>query len=198
MKLDKSRLKYLGLGLAKVALLGLLHSFVTSAIAWTYQKWFDIFINSDSDSLNRAVQLEKLEGTDISFLTVFINPQNINSSQVKNIDINLFNELYLPFAIFLLVGSYFFKDDKRNILKLSFILLFILWFKNILIVYDNYTYPEFALVELPTLFSGIVYYFNSLVANVGQSLSLMIASIFCVVIIAQNLGNVLVNKSDRK
>jgi hypothetical protein len=184
--INKKGILYSAVALSVIILVGLFYDHVDMLIAWSYQSWFDIFINPDRDILLRYVDIQQLEGTFISFLTYFINPADVNLSQVKNIDINLFNEIYLPISIYSVIASFFLIKDKKTPIIIGLVLLIILWLKNLIVVYDNYSYPEYALVELPRVISGFVYYSNSLIEKVGQSLSLMMATVALVVLLALN------------
>lgn len=185
--INKKGILYSAIALSVIILLGLFYDQIDLLTAWSYQSWFDIFINPDKDVLLRYVDIQQLEGTFISFLTYFINPVDVNLSQVKNIDINLFNEIYLPISIYSVIASYFLIKDKKTPVIIGLVLLIILWLKNLIVVYDNYSYPEYALVELPRVISGFVYYANSLIEKVGQSLSLMMATVALVVLLALNV-----------
>ncbi len=157
-----------------------LESIITNILIYTYQVWFDFFINSNGQELLRQVDIISKNSGEITFLTAFIDLSNINQSPVKNTDIVIFNEIILPIIFYLSFIILFIKRHLKYISISFFTLLFILWFKVIITIYDNYSHPDFILKELIFPFSQIVYYTNSLLSYVGTSFSLMLSVIFIV------------------
>lgn len=155
-----------------------LDELITSIISSLYSSWFEFFINSNGQELLRQVNVSVAE-TDVKFDIAFVNPNDVASSTVKSIVINMFNEFVFPMIVYFTICSPFIKKQKlKSYLLFSLLFLAILFVKNILQVYDNYSYPEYALVDLGFPSSKIVYYYNSLIENVGYSLNLMIVAVF--------------------
>lgn len=175
----------------------LVEAIITDLFIFTYQKWFDFFINSNGQELLRQVEIQSKESGVITFLTAFIDLSNISKSPVKNIDIELFNEIALPLIFFVAaVFSFVNRTNYKQVLLFFIILFILLWFKNIIVIYDNYTHPEYILKDIIFPFKQLVYYTNSILQKVGTSFSMMISVIFVVIFITlktEILGKIIKN-----
>lgn len=163
----------------------LLENIITDFLVYTYQIWFDYFINSIGQELLRQVDITNSEAGIIKFLIAFVNIQNISASQVKNIEIEVFNEIGLPILFYISTLSIFLnKQNYKQFIVFLILLFLILWLKNIIVIYDNYTHPEYILKDLVFPIKQIVYYTNSVLQKVGTSFSMMISVILIVIFIS--------------
>lgn len=175
----------------------ILENIITDVLVYTYQIWFDIFINSNGQELLRQVDITNSEPGIIKFLTAFVNIQDISASQVKTVEIELFNEIGLPIIFFISAIFIFInKTNYKQFIIYFFILLLFLWLKNVIVIYDNYTHPEYILKDIIFPFKQLVYYTNSILQKVGTSFSMMISVIFVVIFITlktEILGKIIKN-----
>ena len=170
-----------------IGLYFLLENVLLDILAYTYQSWFDFFINSNGQELLRQVEVNVNQIGELSFLTAFIDLSNISKSPVKNVEVNIFNEIALPIIFF--ISSIFILINKSNykqFIVYFFILLLLLWLKNIIIIYDNFTHPDYILKDLIFPFKQIVYYVNSILQKVGTSFSMMVSVVSVVAFITFN------------
>lgn len=149
--------------------------------------WFDNFVNNDTE-MNRNVSFAKGQSeydilVNISYLDKFdANHNNI----VKYVGINTLNECYIP-VCFLLSLVIALPYSKKNLIKASIWAYIIahtyVVFKLFTIIYDNYSYPEYALSKLPFGISSIVYFYNWILTETGNNTAFLIP-IFVALIIA--------------
>lgn len=173
--------------IALIFIYSIIETLITDILVYTYQIWFDFFINSNGQELLRQVEIQSKESGVITFLTAFIDLSNISKSPVKNIDIELFNEIALPLIFFVAaVFSFVNRTNYKQVLLFFIILFILLWFKNIIIIYDNYTHPDYILKDLIFPFKQIVYYTNSILQKVGTSFSMMVSVVIVVVFVTFN------------
>lgn len=159
---------------------------ITSLFAWTYRLWFDFFINSIGQELLRQVDINSVNGS-LNFLTAFVNLNDLNNIPVRTTEIEIFNEIILPINLFISLSIYFI--NKRNIkvfLIYLVVLIFTLWMKNIAVIYDNFNNPEYILKDLIFPIKQFVYYFNSLLTNVGTTFGIMLSLIFAIIFLVLN------------
>lgn len=184
--------KYLKYGLPLFSFLIILffanifEDIITSFFAWTYRLWFDFFINSIGQELLRQVDINSVDGS-LKFLTAFVNLNDLNNIPVRTTEIEIFNEIILPINLFISLSIYFIH--KRNIkvfLIFLVVLIFSLWLKNIAIIYDNFNNPEYILKDLIFPIKQLVYYFNSLLTNVGTTFGIMLSLIFAIIFLVLN------------
>jgi len=149
-------------------------------LVYTFKIWFDFFINSNGEELLRQVDIVSKRSGEISFLTAFIDLYNFEQSPVKIIDIVVFNEFVLPIIFYISFVIIFIKKNIKFFILSLFSLVFLLWIKIVISIYDNYSHPDFILKELSFPFSQIVYYTNAILSYVGTSFSLMLSVIFVV------------------
>lgn len=120
-------------------------------------------------------------------------PANL-SGQQKVIAVNINLEYYLPITLlfsFIIAFNTKLKDKILKLLIGEFILFLYLTFKIIAVAFDNYNYPESAIIEINGIFGGMVYYFSSLLNVVGNSPNFILPLIICVVIFYKELGKYL-------
>lgn len=159
---------------------------ITTFYAWTYRQWFDFFINSIGQELLRQVDINSVDGS-LKFLTAFVSLNDLNNIPVRTTEIEIFNEILLPINLFISLSIYFI--NKRNIkvfLIYLVVLIFSLWMKNIAVIYDNFNNPEYILKDLIFPIKQFVYYFNSLLTNVGTTFGIMLSLIFAIIFLVLN------------
>lgn len=143
---------------------------ISLLLSSTYSGWFDYFINNNGQELLRQVNLLN-NGVDLNFQIAFVNIYDVASSTVKNVEIDLFIEFLFPLLMLLSLSIPFInKSNYKSSLIIILVGIFLFWIKNIIQIYDNYSYPDYVLVDLSFPFSQIVYLTNSLLEKIGSQL----------------------------
>ena len=182
-----------------LTIFSLFESYIITFLNTLWQYWFDVFINSDQESLKRFVEVNHKEGESLlNFNIIFINALNPNASEVKTVSINIFNEMIICFSLTTALVSTFRINKKRLIKYLTssstLVLLYIL-IKFLILIYDNYSYPEFSLIELTGIKSIIVFYGNIFLEKTGYSSNLIIPILIWIILaVKSNEWNELTNK----
>jgi hypothetical protein len=156
----------------------LFESYIISFLNTVWQYWFDFFINSQQESLKRLVEVNYTEGESLlNFNIIFVNRLDPNSSQIKTVSINIFNEMIICFSLTTALVSTFRMNKNRLIKYLissSIMVLMYILIKFLILIYDNYSYPEFSLIELTGFKSIIVFYGSIFLEKTGYSSNLII------------------------
>lgn len=151
---------------------------ITKFHSTLYNHYFDYIINSNKYKLNRIVECSVIKEETLRIAIVFVNPKDFNNSIVKNIDISIINELIIPLALIILLSLIFSTNIKITLLS-TFIVYIFLLLKILIIIYDNND-PKFQLIEL-NLTSGLVYYSNKLIAEIGMQINYLIVIVVWVI-----------------
>ena len=122
------------------------------------------------NQVGTEVDVNQLSDYIIQFNIAFVNIQNIEDSVVKGISVDLMSEFFFPVALLiaLLIPYLNFKNWIKYVIGILISSSFF-FFKIIIMVYDNYSSPEYSLVDLSFPIHQIVYFVNSLVVEVGSS-----------------------------
>lgn len=100
----------------------------------------------------------------------YLNSKLAGTQKVIAVNMNL--EYYLPiillFSLIIAYKTNYKVKIKKLIIGESMLLIYLL-FKIVAVAFDNYNYPESAIIELNGLFGGMVYHFSHLLNIVGNS-----------------------------
>lgn len=150
-------------------------------------------INKNSEYNRKVSILKDATNKDaIVVSAVYLDKSNTDGSMpVKHISVNIFNEYYAPISLLLAltIASLFSVNKKIKTILISLSLGGIFFsFKLFASSIDNYSNPEFALVQLPFFINGLVYSYNYFISLTGAS------SNFVIIVIIWLLSSI--NKDD--
>lgn len=134
--------------------------------------WFESKINTHFE-YNRRVVIKKRENSDteIHLQMAFQDKRNPNGTIIaKDIYSDLRNEAVMPmiFVLALIIATPLGMRRKLISLAIGFTLILLyIYFKLYVFAYDNYSHPDFTLIELSPLVSGVVYYGNKFLEATG-------------------------------
>jgi hypothetical protein len=147
---------------------------------------FDTAINKNYE-LNRYVEIMKKANTatQIHLQTVFQDKKNPNGTLIaKDIYTDIRREALIPtiFLLALVIATPLKLKRKIISIIVAFVLINLyVFFKLYTFAYDNYSYPEFQLIELSALVSPIVYGANFFFEMTGSSTIVIIPVIIWIV-----------------
>jgi hypothetical protein len=137
--------------------------------------------------LNRFVEINKKSGTEtqIHLKTVFQDKTNPDGSLIaKDIYTDLRREALIPtiFLLALIIATPLGLKRKVISLLIGFILIhFYIYFKLYTFAFDNYSYPEFQLIELSPIISSVVYASNFFFEMTGSSTIVIVPIVIWVI-----------------
>lgn len=150
--------------------------------------------NFKSDSRAYSKYDYNVTNQNADFCAIFYSIQTIDDSDFrKNIIINMNLEYYLPLALFLSLTIALNLNCKSKIKRLilgDFIILIYLIFKIIATAYDNYNYPEYAIMELKGIFGSVVYYYNYFLNFAGAGPNFIIPVCVWFLLFIEDINNV--------
>lgn len=155
----------------------------TSLLINQGNSYFESKVNKNYE-YNRRVKITKKESTEtiIHLQMAFMDKRNPDGSIIaKDIYSDMRNEAILPmlFLFSLIIATPLQFRRKMIALILGFILINIyIYIKLYVFAYDNYTHPDFSLIELSPLVSGFVYYGNKFLESTGASTNVIFPVIF--------------------
>lgn len=172
-------------------------SFITIALILNNLFISELYINSTINNgnsyfteninkkyeLKREVKIERANDNpdEIILSTIYYDRKNPEGGfPAKNIRINLNYEGLLPILLVVVLTLSIPINPKRKIISaLIGLILMNLYvvFKLYAFAFDNFSEPDYTLVELPYLIGGIVYYYNYFISISGYSFNLVIAVI---------------------
>ena len=141
--------------------------------------YFEKAINKNP-SLNRNVKIQNTEDRplDAQVQIIYYDKKDENGNFiVKTIGTDLRREALLGFVFLTALIFSFPFGFKNNIVKflIGLIILYLfLFFKLYVFVFDNFNYPEYALMQLPPITSFIVYWTTYFFNVVGSNTNVMI------------------------
>lgn len=125
------------------------------------QYWFDTFINDEYQALKRYVEIKPDGEGKINYNIARPVESDPSISEVKTVEINMVEGSITAFSVGL---AFCIATPVRIIKKLKFTALGMIVlsgmtsFKYLVLIYDNYSHPEFILIEdLPFIMDEIVY-----------------------------------------
>lgn len=139
-----------------------------------YQSHFDTSINDHRYELNRMVEVVK-GNQRIKFNLYFVDPTNFDNSTVKNVEIKVFNEILFPLTLLISLFISIYFNYKRFTLGIL-VMILLLYFKVLIVVYDNYSYPDFILKDLSLLYYP-VYLGNILITEIGAAINILLVAL---------------------
>ena len=163
----------------------LIDQYIIMTLKSIFQIWFDQFINSNGRELLRQVDI-----------VAFVDINNLHDIPVRTTSVDILNEFAFPMILFISLMSAFWKElSKIRFFSSILTVLFLLFFKIIIMVYDNYTNPDYILVDLDFPMKQAVYYINSLINEIGTSLNIVLVLVLFLVVNKESLFEVLNSKS---
>ena len=186
--------------------------FVFGFLIISNQILIGIFTQPVIEPVKSVIKSNLIKGRQVSYnmknpVTLIISnvyydkPNPDNSFPQKQIEINIFNEIYLPFIFWLsLTLAIPFRMTKLfRTFSIGLILIYLyLFFKIFAIIVDNYNYPDFIIVNMNGLVDNMVYYFNFFLNKTGASTNAILPLIIWLLsLIDKNTPELLSSKFDR-
>ena len=163
-----------------------------NVIAKLNQTLLDEFVNEKFEFVKKA-ECKLSEDNFIIIVSTFYPKEGGDSIRQMNTQIDIFNEFVL--GVFLIVAlsiSIPIVLWKRLVVLVASVSLgsLIYFLKIQIIIFDNYNYPEYNLIDFSTPIKEIIYFTNYLLNTVGTSINLVIAFIVVAIVILPYFNDV--------
>ena len=164
-------------------------SFINSNI-WLISVTLKPYIENRNENREIRTGSDDRKTNTIITNVIFLDRQNSDGSFIsKNININLFNEVYIPFALMIsmILGL---PIGLKKLLR-TFLFSFCIYYlfttlKICTLIFDNYRFPEWKTVDLPYLIDRVVYFFAFLLSFTGFSISLTVIILIFTIAVLYN------------
>jgi|GEM_PF-3603347 hypothetical protein len=103
----------------------------------------------------------------------------------KNITINIFNEAYIPLVFLICLIAATPLDYRRRLWAMLWGFLIVqsmLLFKFSAMIFDNYTYPDYAIIPLPFPIEQLVWLVNAFQAMTGASFNVVLPVLLWIIV----------------